>query len=114
MLDRSIVLSEAGLDISHPIEKSDIGGFLLIVDLDGHPIEVEGLLPLFPQFVVTGLLFKFFDFHGLRTGNGFAQTRTRPNLSSGAREEAGETKNAQTLGPRMDVRSSSINPSAAR
>ena len=70
MLDRSIVLSEAGLDISHPIEKSDIGGFLLIVDLDGHPIEVEGLLPLFPQFVVTGLLFKFFDFHGLRTGNG--------------------------------------------
>jgi len=45
------------LDISEPIKKSDIGGFSLILEPEGRIVKIKSLLPLFPQFVATGLLF---------------------------------------------------------
>ena len=58
------------MNVANPVVEGDIRGLLFLMSPECGALEVESLLPLFPKFVATGLLFKLFYVHGLRTGIG--------------------------------------------
>ena len=97
MLHGRVGLTEAGLDVSHPIVQRDVRRLFLVFVAQCGSVEIQGTLPLLSLLVVTSLLFQLFDLHGSRTKRHACSSPTRPIVSGGARGEAGKRKNVHAL-----------------